>query len=307
MPVLTPTKEMTRSEWLTWRKQGIGGSDAAAIAGLCRWKSPVAVYLEKIGEIEPEEAGEPAYWGQILEDIVAREFSVRTGLKVQRRNAILQHPDYPFMIANLDRLIIDETRGILECKTTSEWMKDEWDGKIPDQYMIQLQHYLAVTGLSYGYIAVLIGGNKFQYQMIERDEEIINYLTKIEADFWELVKSHTPPEMDGSQASSDLLKKLYPEGKPSETPLPLEAKDLIGQYQEAKEFEKKWSLAKDEAGNKLKAMLEEHEVGIIGDMEVRWKTVKTSKFDSKAFKQDHQDLYEKYTKPSSYRRFEIKG
>lgn len=87
--VLVSTKQMTRNQWLHWRRKGIGGSDASAIAGINPWKSPMAVWLDKTGQIEPEEAGEAAYWGNVLENVVADEFKERTGFYLQRRNAIL--------------------------------------------------------------------------------------------------------------------------------------------------------------------------------------------------------------------------
>ena len=93
--ILVSTLNMDRNEWLEYRKRGIGGSDAAAVAGLNPWKSPMAVWLEKTGRVEPEEPGEAAYWGTVLEDVVAKEFSLRTGIKVRREmpfSSILSTP-----------------------------------------------------------------------------------------------------------------------------------------------------------------------------------------------------------------------
>jgi putative phage-type endonuclease len=210
--ILTLTNELNRGEWLAARKKGIGGSDVAAIAGLNKWKSPVAVYLEKIGQAtEEKETSEAAYWGNVHEETVAREFAKRTGYKVRRRNVILQHPVYPWMLANVDRLIVGEKTG-LECKTASEYVKSEWEGEeIPTAYLLQCQHYMAVTGYKAWWIAVLIGGNKYVYKKIVRDDEIIQNLIKIEKDFWmNRVKAKVSPMFDGSDASTDLLKALYP-------------------------------------------------------------------------------------------------
>lgn len=305
--VLAKTLDMDRDKWLELRRQGIGGSDAAAVAGLNPWKSPVEVWLEKTGQITEQPDNEKMYWGRVLEDIIAQEFSRRTGLKVWRRNAILQHPEYPFMIANIDRRIVGKEEG-LECKTASEYVKDQWkDDNVPDMYIIQCQHYMAVTGAKAWWIAVLIGGNCFKYTKIERDEEIIEYLIKIESDFWRLVEENTPPEPDGSEASTQLLARLYPEAEPeSRIRLPLEAKDLIRQYEAAKLDEQEARTRKEEAANKLKAMLKDKEVGLIGDREVRWKSIISTRFDTKRFKKDHPDLYKQYVKESEYRRFEIR-
>ena len=161
--VLANTLHMDRKAWLEARKQGLGGSDVATIAGLSKWKSQVQVFLEKTQAIEQEDVQSEAYFGNVLEEVVAQEFAKRTGLKVQRRNAILQHPAYPWMLANVDRLIVGERIG-LECKTASEYLK-KWEGEeIPVTYLLQCQHYMAVTGYEAWWIAVLIGGNKFVYK-----------------------------------------------------------------------------------------------------------------------------------------------
>jgi len=71
-------RSLSYEEWQKTRNRGIGGSDAASILGLNKWKSPIRVYMEKIGEIEPEKVGEAAYWGTKLEDLLAKEFEERT-------------------------------------------------------------------------------------------------------------------------------------------------------------------------------------------------------------------------------------
>lgn len=305
--ILAKTKDIQHEEWLEFRRHGIGGSDAAAIAGLNPWRSPAEVYLEKVGEIDGPEDNEKMYWGRVLEQLVAEEFNIRTGKKVRRRNAILRHSEYPFMLANVDRLVVGEKAG-LECKTASEYAKDQWDSEnVPDMYYLQCQHYLAVTGYDRWYLAVLIGGNKFKYYTIDRDEEVIEYLIKIEADFWELVKNETPPEMDGSQSSDDVLKILYPEAEPeSEIELPREAEQLLKERDEWKEAMDHAESKKKECENKIKAMLGGAEKGYIGDRKVSWKTVVSNRFDSKTFKKDQPEIYEKYCKQSEYRRFSVK-
>jgi len=307
--VLAITKELDREAWLEMRRNGLGGSDAAAIAGLNKWKSPVAVYLDKIGQASEEDrAGESAYWGNVMEDIVAQEFSKRTGLKVRRRNAILQHPEHPFMLANVDRLIVGKKEG-LECKTASEYLKEEWkDDEVPAQYLIQCQHYMAVTGYEAWWIAVLIGGNKFVYKKIERDEELIQYLIDIEKNFWENhVLANVPPMFDGSDASSELLKIMYPEAVPeTEIELSPDANKLIEALDQVNAELKDLETRKKEYENQIKAMMGENEKAFAGERIITWKTVHSNKFDSKRFAKDHPELYNQYTKTSSYRRFMMK-
>lgn len=306
--VLARTLNMDRESWLEIRRKGIGGSDAAAIAGLSKYKSPVAVYLEKTGQLEQEEPGEAAYWGNVLEDIVAKEFAARTGLKVKRRNAILQHPEYPFMLANIDRELVGQKVG-LECKTASAYLKDLWEGdEVPMQYLLQCQHYMAVTGYQAWYIAVLIGGNTFVHKRIERDDELIEQLIAIEKDFWENhVLPRVPPMLDGSEASGELLKKMHPVAdKGTETELPLEADELLEQLDAAKEEAKAASERVSEIENRLKAMLGDHEAGLARHYQVTWKNVTSRRIDSKALKAEHPDIYEKFAKQSISRRFSVK-
>jgi putative phage-type endonuclease len=308
MHVLVPTLGMEREEWLMARRKGIGGSDAAAIAGLNRWRSPIAVWLEKTGQIVPEEPGEAAYWGIMLEDLVAQEFTKRTGKKVRRRNAILQHPEHPFMLANVDRLVVGERAG-LECKISSEYRKGEWgeDGEtLPPEYLIQVQHYMAVTGYDSWYLAVLIGGNKFIHFRVDRDQELIDYLIKIESDFWKLVEDGTPPPMDGSDASKELLSRLYPKSNNEAIELPKSALELIEERDHWAEQEKLMAEKKQEAENKLKQLLGDNEVGWVGERKVTWKTVTSQRLDTKKLQAEHPDIYAKYVTESSYRRFSIK-
>lgn len=308
--ILVKTKDLDRSQWLQWRKKGIGGSDVGAICGINKYKSPIAVYLDKIGELPDEDQqSESAYWGTILENIVAKEFEVRTGKKVRRKNAMLHHSEYPWMMANVDRLIVGE-RALLECKTASAYLNSEWaDDKVPESYILQCQHYMAVTGFEKCYIAVLVGGNNFVWKLIERDEEIIQYLIDIEKNFWiNHVEKRIPPEIDGSGASSEVLKMLYPEAvEGSEVLLDYEAGELVQKRFELKEQEKELKDQLNEVENKLKAKLGKNEIGKVDNFKITWKTVNSSKLDTKALKENHLDIYEKYCKVSSYRKFDIKG
>lgn len=183
MALATSTLDMSRQDWLELRKSGIGGSDAASILGFNKWKSAFQLYIEKTSDFVEEIDNEFIYWGNVLEDVVATEFARRTGKKVRRRNQMLRHDDYPFMTANLDRVVVGE-RAILECKTTSQYNKEAWEGdNVPAAYICQVQHYLAVTGYDKAYIAVLIGGNNFVWKEIERDDEFIELMIEHEKNF----------------------------------------------------------------------------------------------------------------------------
>ena len=303
---LAKTDEMLREEWLEFRRRGLGGSDIAAIAGLSPWRSPMAVYLEKIGDIPGQEESEAMYWGKRLEDVVADEFALKTGLKVARKNAILQHPDHPWMLANIDRRIVGQKAG-LECKTTSAYGKENWEnGKVPDMYLLQCQWYMAVTGYDSWWIAVLIGGNTFQYKEIQRDEEIIRHITEIGRDFWGLVENRTPPAMDGSESSADVLNVLFPAESTRDEAEEINlagADTVLNEFLRAQEMERQWKVAKDEAANKLKAQMGDYCMGRVGRHKVSWKPVISARLDTNALKE--AGLYDRFTKASTYRRFTV--
>lgn len=306
---LVSTQDMSRHEWLEARRKGIGGSDVSAIAGLNKWKSPIGVYLDKTGQSPDEDtAGEAAYWGNVMEDIVAQEFSIRTGMRVRKRNAILVHPEHEFMLANVDRLIVGRKEG-LECKTASEYLKGDWeDEEIPASYLLQCQHYMAVTGYKAWHIAVLIGGNKFIHKRIERDEELIQYLIDFEKDFWvNHVLAEVPPVFDGSDASTDLLKALYPEAEPaSEIKLGGEVEQMLDAMDQLAADIKEFETKKKEYENQIKAMMAENEKGLTLNRVITWKNYETNRLDSKRLKAEQPDLYKKYINTSTARRFTVK-
>ncbi|TDQ35245.1 YqaJ viral recombinase family protein [Aureibacillus halotolerans] len=307
--VLISTADMDRKEWLEQRKKGIGGSDASAVAGFNKYRSPIQVYLEKIGEApDMDEPSEAAYWGNVMEDVVAREFATRTGMKVRKRNAILVHPEHTWMLANVDRLIVGKNEG-LECKTASAFLSAQWDGEeIPDAYLLQCQHYMAVTGYDAWWIAVLVGGNKFVHKRIERDQELIDNLIEIERAFWEdHVLAAIPPEMDGSEASTVLLSAMHPMSEPdSKISLPAESSTLAEALLQVKSELKDLTERKNEYENKLKAQMGSNEKGEAGTYTIRWKSYTQNRVDSKRLKEECPDIYTRYSKETNARKFEVK-
>ena len=308
--VLVSTENMPYEDWLEYRKQGIGGSDASVVCGINRYKSPVELWMEKTGQLPHQEAGEAAYWGTQLEPFVRAEFTKRTGIEVSRRNELLQSEEHPFMLANLDGIceVPDVGPCIFEAKTASAYKVGEWEDAIPDEYALQLAHYMAVTGYTGAYIAVLIGGNTFKWKFIERDEELISMLIQLETDFWNHVQDGTPPPLDGSDASAKFLAERFPNSRPkSHIILPETADELLAQYDEACEELEAVTERKQKAENLLKEMIGENEVGTAGDRIITWKSVSQERLDSKTLRAEHPVLYKKYVNQTSYRRFSVKA
>ena len=307
--ILASTENMPYEDWIEYRKLGIGGSDASVVCGISRYKSPVELWMEKTNQIPSQEAGEAAYWGPQLEALVRDEFTRRTGIEVSHTGQLLQSEAHPFMLANLDGICQHPDYGtcIFEAKTASAYKSGEWDDSIPDEYMLQVQHYMAVTGYKGAYIAVLIGGNTFRWKFIERDEELIAMLVQLESDFWEHVKSEVPPALDGSDASARFLAERFPDSVPmSQVALPDAAVGLLHQYEAACEQLEAVTARKQEAENLLKQMMGENEIGTVGDRIITWKSVLQERLDSKTLKAEHPALYRKYANKTSYRRFSVR-
>ncbi len=303
------TRYMSRMEWLEERTKGIGGSDAGIILGLNKYRTAFELWLEKTGQVTPQEIdNEAIYWGNEMENVVAKEFEKRTDKKVRRTNFMYTHPEYPFIKANLDRLVIGES-SLLECKTTSAYLAKEWElDEVPATYLVQVQHYLGVTGKEKGYIAVLVGGNKFIWKEVERDEELINMIFSAEKHFWEFhVLQGIPPELDGSSAAEKYLKEKYDRAeKDKEIILPSDYKEYLAQYEEIKADEKLIKLAKTEIENKIKAELKDAETGLVDSFLVSWKNQSQSRVDTKALKEKYPDIYREVLKETSFRKFAVK-
>lgn len=217
---LVGTKQLPREDWLAVRKQGIGSSDAAAAVGLNPYKSQLELWLEKTGrdtslpKLDPLDEDSPAYWGNILEPIVATHYSRRSGHRVRRINAVLQHPEpqLKWMLANIDREVIGAPEvQILECKTAGINGARLWKEGVPEYVQLQVMHQLAVTGKQAADVAVLLGGQHLEIHRIERDESLIARLIDLERLFWDYVVSDTPPPADGTDSAEVALRCLYPE------------------------------------------------------------------------------------------------
>lgn len=217
---LIKTKELPRDDWLAVRRTGIGSSDAAAAVGLNPYKSPLELWLEKTGrdaslpQIDPHDEDSPTYWGNILEPIVANHYTRRTGHRVRKVNAVLQHPDpdKAWMLANIDREVVGASEvQILECKTTGINGARLWKDGVPEYVQLQVQHQLAVTGKPAADVAVLLGGQHLEIYRILRDEQLIERLIALEQAFWRNVEADTPPPADGSESAEMALRCLYPE------------------------------------------------------------------------------------------------
>ena len=308
MRVVVKTNHLTREEWLKYRTGGIGGSDASVIAGINPFRSAHQLWLEKTGQIKPEESeNEFTHFGTILEPIVRKEFTERTGIKVRQKHMLLQSEEYPFMYADLDGIINDNGEmAIFEAKTASQYKMDTWEKGVPAGYILQVQHYMAVTGAKKTYIAALVGGNHFVYHVVERDEVMIAKIIAMEKYFWEThVIGGVEPVPDGSEATTNYFNSRFGDSDGQTIELPEEALAVCEEYEKLSQQLKELENARNAAANQLKSYLKEAETGTVGDRRITWKQICKSSLDQKRLKEEKPEIFEDYTIQSSYRRLSV--
>lgn len=296
----------TKEEWLAWRKNGLGGSDAAAVIGMNPYVSPYTVWANKLGLISETEDNEAMRQGRDLEAYVASRFTEKTGKKVKRKPAMLWNIKHDFMFADVDRMVVGEKAG-LECKTTSSLhLKKFKNGEFPDNYYVQCMHYLAVTGLERWYLAVLILGKDFLVFEIKRDEEEIEALIQAETEFWQLVQKKEPPAVDGTPSTSETLKEIYTESKNAYLDFFGEEKQIT-QYLDLDRMIKNLTKEKSRIEQHMKERLGHYETGRTEGFTVSWKAQTRSTLDLKRFLEDHPEIdLEPYYKRTKFRVFQVK-
>ncbi|WBF53770.1 YqaJ viral recombinase family protein [Macrococcoides canis] len=302
------TKDMTHEEWLKARQSGIGGSDAGTILGVNKWKSKTQLFFEKVNpELKQQVDNEYIYWGNVLEDVVAKEFEFRTGKKVRKNNKMLRHPEHDFMLANLDRVVVGE-KALLECKTTSQYNIDQWkDDEIPASYLCQIQHYMAVTGYEKAYIAVLCGGNQFIWKEVPRDNELIEIIINAEKDFWyNNVLAGVIPEIDGSDATKDFLNQMYKDIDETEIQLGDDVEALLTALDQVKQEEKQLKELKTKYENEIKHKLGNNSAGKTSGYQITWKPQVRKTLDTKKIREIYGEQLDPYYKETETRVLKIK-
>lgn len=307
--ILVETQDLSKEEWLRYRKQGIGGSDVAAILGISKWSSAISIWMDKTNQTnDPVQENEAMQWGTIMEPIIRNHFAEVTGKTVVEIHAMLQHPEYPYMLADVDGVTVDDdgNPAILEIKTASEYKRGEWDEGIPTYYQTQVQHYLCVTGVQKAYVAVLIGGNSFRVFEVDADIEVQKMLIAVEKDFWNKVQNMIRPEIDGSDAAKNLLDSIYHGGISEQIVMPDEAIEYVDAYIEACAKEDNARAKKQDASNHIKEIMGDYDKAICLGHNISWKPVSTERLDTKALKENEPEIYAKYVKVTKSRRFTLK-
>lgn len=313
----TNIETLTEDEqWHFRRSLGIGGSEAGAILGLNKYQSAWDLWAIKTGrQPAPDLSDNMAVkMGHKLEQTVAELYAEATGKQVRRSNIHHQHKDKPWLVGNLDRVVVGEKRG-LECKTASSFAAKGKFGKgnvytpdgemviicdeVPDTYLVQVQHYMAVTGLPVFDLAVLIDGRDFRVYTIARNEELITELEGQLTEFWfKNVIADIAPAGEPIQ-DQEPVKGAAVEADVSILNLLEERRELVAAITELDD-------AKSELDNQIKTFIGENEVLTRDGRSIAtYKAVTTNRFDSTSFKKAEPALYAQYVKPSTSRTFRV--
>lgn len=307
MKKLISTLNIDKESWLKYRKQGIGGSDAGAVCGLNTYRTAIQVYYDKTSDSIEDVDNEAMRQGRELEEYVARRFSEASGKKVRRANAMFYDEKNPFMLADVDRMIVGENAG-LECKTASPYSEEKWrDDKILLSYQLQCYHYMSVCNADAWYIAVLIYGRDFKYYRIERDDEVIENLIRIEKEFWnEYVLKQVIPDPDGSKTADVAIAERFKESKSITIPL-TGFDERLERRQELLSLLEKIETEKRQIDQELKLYLGDAEIAENESYRVSWKNISRSSIDEKRLKAEQPEIYEKYRRETTSRRFTVKA
>lgn len=307
MKKLVSTLNLDKKSWLRYRKRGIGGSDAGAVCGLNPYRTAIQVYYDKTSDEIEEIDNEAMRQGREFEDYVAGRFCEASGKKVRRANAMYYDEKNPFMLADVDRMVVGENAG-LECKTASPYMAEKWeDGKIPLSYQIQCHHYMSVCNTEAWYIAVLIYGKEFKYYRIERDEQVIADLIRIEKEFWrEHVMKRVMPDPDGSKTADAAIAERFKISR--DITIPLSGFDArLKRREELLSVMGHMEAEKRQIDQELKLYLGDAEMAENEHYRVSWKNVSRSSLDERRLKEEQPEVYEKYRRVTTSRRFTVKA
>lgn len=264
------------------RSTYIGSSDAAPIAGLSKWASPLTVWMRKTG-LDPD-GPKPTlrmWLGERLEPIILELYEAKTGRKPPRvvgpDDPPMFHVEHPFIGAHPDyeRLEVKTSRSAYGWGDDGETVTLS-NLAIPVGYFAQVQHQNAVMGWDWSDVAVLIGHDDIRRYTVPADADFIGRLILAEIEFWGYVERNEPPPDDDPEARAALLRALYPEDTEPARPATPEELMTLAEWRQSQA-----ALREAEAAAKYAAVGVREMVGpasgLIG--EVSYKAQKTRRID----------------------------
>lgn len=296
------------------RKFGVGGSDVGALLGLNKWKSPVDLWMEKTGRVEPPDIGDKphVHWGIVLEPVVTQAFIDETGIEVVDAGGIAYHKDDKRLLGHADGLCMGEPAGF-EAKTASAWTQQDWGpyeigsmefgNDLPLSYLCQCIHYMMVYDLPRWYLAVLIGGMDFRVYAIDYDAELARELMRRELEFLAHVEHDTPPE---ATSIADVV-SLYPTSAPKQIVAEGHVLHHLEKLAEADDAGKRWNASGKEHKTAVAAFMGDAEklVDSSGATLATFASHDRTSVDSARLKRERPEIYTEYSKTTTVRPFRL--
>lgn len=292
-------------EWFEKRFEIIGSSEAAAACGLSKYRQPLAVYQEKIGEIPPFAGNEHTRRGRRYEPLIAEDWEELNEKKLRRYPCpMFIHPDHSFIAATPDGEI-DDDEG-LEIKSSTfrmlDQLGDEGTDFIPQDWVIQAQQQMAVMGWLRVRFAIKIGDDLLQY-CVQRNENLIRLMISAEQELIERIHDRRPPEPDWKHASTlELVKELHSSIADTRIMLTEEEAGYWAKYEFAGKLIKKLEARRKELKARVLHAIGDHGAGLLGDGRmVRRKLITTEPYvvtkepfiDARAVKADTGRIVER--------------
>lgn len=298
---------ISREDFLARRKQGIGGSDVAAILGLSRWRNAVDVWRDKVDDspVVVEMPSDVLALASYLEEYTAQKYAALTGYKVRRFNKLLTDEQYPFLIGNIDREICageaKAKAGILECKALSRFSfaKVKMYG-LPDDYVLQMQHYFRVCNGRFGWGAFAIlnrdSGELLTFEVMPDKALYDKVLPKL-VKFWTFnVQTKTMPTMDSANAPKVEKAPSAGGGKVEDLNADAELAAMLNEYSELSAMSAEATELLDGCKQRIAQRMESYECAECAGKRLFYKGSKRVTFDSKRFKIEKPEEYYKYAR-----------
>lgn len=288
--------------WHEARKSGLGGSDIAAVLGLSKWASPMDVWYQKRGLVDPLEESNAMRRGRLLEPAIAEWYAEETGLQVEDGEEMPVVGPKPFMLASPDRYVSSQGRRFgLEIKTarSADGWGDSLSPGVPVYYATQAAWYMACTNIDRWDFAVLfLVNDEFRRYTLLRDKKTEKKLVKKCGDWWKKhVVGGEPPPIDGSTAADKFLQDKFNNPGEEYRSADVEEEELIFNLHdlqtEIKSMKEKEALLKNTIKQRIGDNAGLH--GVFGT--VSWKMNKgRSSLDSKGIRKTHPEIAKKFTK-----------
>lgn len=270
--------EADHTRWLDARKSRLGASDMASICGLNPWRTALDVWLEKTGKRDVEHENDAMFLGKVMEPVVAKMFTRKTGITVAKYGACVGRSDLPWAMATPDYVTSHgalEIPELIECKTTAAHKAEEWeDGQVPNAAHIQLIFQMGISGFTNGRVACLIGGRDFVEKGIPFSPDIFGQLVERGEAFMDLVKRDIPPEAMAGDAET--LRELR-NGEIESTTVQLDEAllkdvlvllDLQTEQSAAEKTARTLKAEREALQNKFRQILGRNRFGLVGNYKI---------------------------------------